>query len=155
MARLPQPGGDKGEWGDILNDFLLTAHNKDGALKDGSITEAMLSVPVQDKLSTTTGPQGPAGPVGATGPQGPVGPVGPVGPAGTIGPQGPIGSTGSQGLQGPPGVDGADGQDGADGAVGPAWSPPVFADQEAVSNALIAGIIQPGDIIIVIGGLSG
>lgn len=79
MARLPQPGGDKGEWGDILNDFLLTAHNKDGALKDGSITEAMLSVPVQDKLSTTTGPQGPAGPVGATGPQGPVGPVGPAG----------------------------------------------------------------------------
>lgn len=148
MARLPQPGGDKGEWGDILNDFLLTAHNKDGALKDGSITEAMLSVSVQDKLSITAGPQGPVGPVGATGPQGP------VGPAGAIGPQGPIGATGSQGLQGPPGVDGADGQDGADGAVGPAWSPPVFADQEAVSNALTAGIIQPGDIIIVIGGLS-
>lgn len=34
MARLPQPGGDQGVWGDILNDFLLQAHNSDGSLKD-------------------------------------------------------------------------------------------------------------------------
>lgn len=33
MARLPQPGGDKGSWGDILNDFLSQAHNADGSLK--------------------------------------------------------------------------------------------------------------------------
>lgn len=33
MARLPQPGGDQGEWGRILNEFLRTAHNDDGSLK--------------------------------------------------------------------------------------------------------------------------
>lgn len=36
MARLPQPGGDTGTWGDILNDFLSVAHNTDGTLKTGS-----------------------------------------------------------------------------------------------------------------------
>lgn len=34
MARLPQPGGDKNTWGDVLNDFLDQAHNPDGTLKD-------------------------------------------------------------------------------------------------------------------------
>lgn len=34
MARLPQPGGDNGNWGDILNDYLLEAHNNDGSIKD-------------------------------------------------------------------------------------------------------------------------
>ncbi len=33
MPRLPIPGADDGVWGDILNDFLLTAHNADGTLK--------------------------------------------------------------------------------------------------------------------------
>lgn len=33
MARLPLPGGDKGAWGDILNDFLAQAHNPDGTIK--------------------------------------------------------------------------------------------------------------------------
>lgn len=37
MARLPQPGGDEGQWGDILNDYLSTAHNADGTLKNSSI----------------------------------------------------------------------------------------------------------------------
>ena len=34
MARLPQPGGDKGNWGDILNDYLSTSLNGDGSLKN-------------------------------------------------------------------------------------------------------------------------
>lgn len=34
MPRLPQPGSDQGEWGEILNDFLSQAHNADGSLKD-------------------------------------------------------------------------------------------------------------------------
>jgi len=34
MSRLPTPGGDDGNWGSILNDFLLSAHNSDGTLKD-------------------------------------------------------------------------------------------------------------------------
>lgn len=37
MARLPQPGGDEGNWGDILNDFLSQAHNDDGTLKNSSV----------------------------------------------------------------------------------------------------------------------
>lgn len=32
-ARLPIPGGDDGNWGDILNEFLNVGHNSDGTLK--------------------------------------------------------------------------------------------------------------------------
>lgn len=40
MARLPQPGGDSGNWGVILNDFLLQSHAQDGALTSEAVTEA-------------------------------------------------------------------------------------------------------------------
>lgn len=33
MTRLPQVGGDEGNWGSILNDYLGVAHNGDGTLK--------------------------------------------------------------------------------------------------------------------------
>ncbi len=33
MVRLPTPGGDSGNWGKILNDYLSTAHNANGTLK--------------------------------------------------------------------------------------------------------------------------
>jgi hypothetical protein len=33
MTRLPNPSGDDGTWGDLLNDFLLVEHNTDGKLK--------------------------------------------------------------------------------------------------------------------------
>lgn len=33
MARLPQPGGDAGNWGTLLNEFLAVEHNGDGTLK--------------------------------------------------------------------------------------------------------------------------
>jgi len=33
MARLPQPGGDNGNWGSILNDYLSTSLNADGSFK--------------------------------------------------------------------------------------------------------------------------
>lgn len=33
MPRLPEPGGDAGSWGEILNDFLSEAHESDGSLK--------------------------------------------------------------------------------------------------------------------------
>lgn len=39
MPRLPQPGGDAGSWGDILNDFLTQEHNPDGSLKVRSVIE--------------------------------------------------------------------------------------------------------------------
>lgn len=49
MARLPTPGSDSGQWGNILNEFLEVAHNSDGSLKDtafladGSVTNAKLA----------------------------------------------------------------------------------------------------------------
>lgn len=38
MARLPQPGGDDGVWGSVLNDFLSQAHKNDGSLNDNSVS---------------------------------------------------------------------------------------------------------------------
>lgn len=66
MARLPEVGGDDGNWGDILNDFLRTAHADDGTLAPNtvsgstlqaeSVTEAHLSTTVQAKLNATPEP---------------------------------------------------------------------------------------------------
>lgn len=36
MTRLPQPGGDVGNWGAVLNNFLLVAHNSDGTLRSAA-----------------------------------------------------------------------------------------------------------------------
>lgn len=52
MARLPQPGGDSGEWGAILNSFLQVVHETSGDLKAGAVTEAHLHDNVQTKLNT-------------------------------------------------------------------------------------------------------
>jgi len=43
MSRLPTPGGDSGQWGAILNDYLLQSHKPDGTLKDSSVTENALA----------------------------------------------------------------------------------------------------------------
>lgn len=40
MARLPKPGGDVGNWGKILNDYLSVAHNSDGTLR--AVTKGQL-----------------------------------------------------------------------------------------------------------------
>jgi hypothetical protein len=56
MSRLPQPGSDHGQWGQLLNDYLSVSHDSDGSLKDGSITGAKLvndTIPV-GKLTPTT-----------------------------------------------------------------------------------------------------
>lgn len=37
MARLPTPGADAGQWGDILNEYLSQSHADDGTLKGGSV----------------------------------------------------------------------------------------------------------------------
>lgn len=37
MTRLPQPGSDRGTWGDILNDFLSQSHNADGTIKQTAL----------------------------------------------------------------------------------------------------------------------
>jgi hypothetical protein len=43
MPRLPQPGSDENTWGDILNEFLLAAHNSDGTLQADTIGSSELS----------------------------------------------------------------------------------------------------------------
>lgn len=40
MTRLPTPGNDAGDWGDLLNNFLLVEHNNDGTLKRASAITA-------------------------------------------------------------------------------------------------------------------
>lgn len=50
MARLPQPGGDTGTWGSVLNDFLSQSHNTDGTLKPTAVDNA-----VSDASSSTAG----------------------------------------------------------------------------------------------------
>lgn len=40
MARLPVPGGDDGQWGTILNDFLGQSLKSDGMLKDDIVTSS-------------------------------------------------------------------------------------------------------------------
>ena len=37
MVRLPTPGSDAGNWGDILNYFLNQTHKPDGTLKDDTV----------------------------------------------------------------------------------------------------------------------
>ncbi len=37
MARLPIPGSDDGNWGDILNEYLSVTHNTDGTLKPAAV----------------------------------------------------------------------------------------------------------------------
>lgn len=39
MARLPLVGGDNGDWGTILNQFLAVAHNADGTIAPSNVTD--------------------------------------------------------------------------------------------------------------------
>lgn len=57
MARLPKPGGDEGQWGDILNSYLGVAHGADGTLKNGTVSEAKLAASVQQRLVTASYPR--------------------------------------------------------------------------------------------------
>ena len=110
MTRLPTPGGDQGNWGTILNDYLSQAHNPDGTLKPNSITtplitndtitESKLDPIVRSKLNSGGGTPGATGATGPTGPSGPQGPQGSTGASGATGPagtQGPTGATGASG----------------------------------------------------------
>lgn len=42
MARLPQPGGDAGTWGQVLNEFLDVSHNVDGTVKANAIDSSAI-----------------------------------------------------------------------------------------------------------------
>lgn len=43
MARLPIPGSDEGNWGNVLNDYLLQSHNNDGTIKTSINTTGSLT----------------------------------------------------------------------------------------------------------------
>lgn len=58
MARLPEPGADSGQWGEILNDYLMVSHNSDGTLKTGSVSSSSIlgNAVTVDKISTASSP---------------------------------------------------------------------------------------------------
>lgn len=58
MARLPQPGGDDGTWGVILNDFLSVAHDTEGALLSGTVNTSNIvdDAITVDKIATSNTP---------------------------------------------------------------------------------------------------
>lgn len=66
MARLPNPGGDNGTWGQVLNDFLQVAHASDGTIQpsagipDNSISGTKLqnSSVSNTQLNTGSGSNG-------------------------------------------------------------------------------------------------
>ena len=53
--RLPTPGGDSGDWGDILNDFLDVAHNDDGSLLPAALQQAGAVTSVNGKTTAGDG----------------------------------------------------------------------------------------------------
>lgn len=111
MTRLPTPGGDEGNWGVILNDYLSASHKPDGTLKQGIITTSNLDPTLQAQVTAVAGQQG------ATGPSGPQGLVGATGASGTNGSQGSTGATGAAST-----IPGPTGPQGATGLSGPAGS---------------------------------
>jgi Major tropism determinant N-terminal domain len=46
VSRLPTPGGDNGDWGQILNDYLAVEHNTDGTLKKAAEIATKYSKPI-------------------------------------------------------------------------------------------------------------
>lgn len=56
MARLPSPGGDSGQWGQILNDFLQVSHNTDGTIKPGAgvVAESNLDAALAAKINAAS-----------------------------------------------------------------------------------------------------
>jgi hypothetical protein len=40
LVRLPKPGGDAGNWGDVLNEFLAVSHDQKGALTTAAVVDA-------------------------------------------------------------------------------------------------------------------
>ena len=103
MARLPTPGSDGGNWGNLLNDYLSVSHNPDGSIKTSAIPSS------SDGPTGATGPEGPTGPAGSTGATGATGPIGATGTSGQDGPTGPQGTSGLPGATGPTGPSGDDG----------------------------------------------
>lgn len=54
MARLPIPGSDNNQWGEILNDFLVVEHNADGSLKRANDIASALSTAQSTSANLTS-----------------------------------------------------------------------------------------------------
>jgi len=55
MARLPTPGGDDGDWGTLLNEFLEVEHNNDGTHPDASATaKGLIELATQAEVNAGT-----------------------------------------------------------------------------------------------------
>lgn len=54
MARLPTVGGDGGNWGTILNQFLEVSHNADGTIIDNAVSDNQVSSLSQSKVTNLT-----------------------------------------------------------------------------------------------------
>lgn len=55
MANLPTPGGDDGNWGTILNEYLEVEHNGDGTHLDASaIQKGVVELATQAEVNTGT-----------------------------------------------------------------------------------------------------
>ena len=81
-ARLPTVGGDNGNWGTVLNDFLNQSHSSDGTLKsnsvgatqiqDSAISSAKLNSGVASALAANSSFTGAFAPVGGSSQQYPM-----------------------------------------------------------------------------------
>jgi len=62
VARLPVPGSDNGQWGDILNSFLDVSHNLDGTLNttavNAAITPGLITATQLNDVYIKTGDKG-------------------------------------------------------------------------------------------------
>jgi hypothetical protein len=58
MARLPKPGGDPDRWSQLLNEYLLVAHNPDGTPRKEEFSTLAATVGLND-LNTTNLPTDP------------------------------------------------------------------------------------------------
>lgn len=56
MARLPQPGGDDGNWGEILNEYLSESLAADGSVKPGAVSKADVGLGNVDNTSDANKP---------------------------------------------------------------------------------------------------
>jgi hypothetical protein len=56
MARLPQPGGDAGNWGAILNEYLSESLDATGKIKPGAISKSDVGLSNVDNTSDVAKP---------------------------------------------------------------------------------------------------
>lgn len=62
--RLPTPGGDDGQWGNLLNEYLSVAHNDDGTLKaaadiEQALTDSSAALTTANGVQTALGAKAP------------------------------------------------------------------------------------------------